>query len=400
MLSYAQNAEDVVLRRVFLDRVTGFYVDIGACDPVEDSVTKHFYDHGWRGVNVEPDSRFHAALAADRPRDVNLRAAIGRGETPLIFYPTGTRGHGTLDAARAAGLNAAEPEMVSQMTLARILAEQAPAEGVEFLKVDVEGWEEEVLASADWSKVRPRVVVVEAVDPDGRPSHERWEGILLAADYKFGLFDGLNRFYCREEDAETLLPRLAAPGNVLDNWRLARELRAQADAVAGRQAEVERMSAALVEQNTTLVAQHTALIAEHTAHAMTRTALSAEETAHAASRGSLIAEHAAHAATRDLLASEQAAHGATRDLLASEQAAHGATRDLLASEQAAHAATRDAVAAERAAHAATRDTLAAERIALGEQRRLLAAVHASTSWRITAPLRDSMRLVRLVRPGG
>ncbi len=414
MLSYAQNAEDVVLRRVFFDRVAGFYVDIGACDPVEDSVTKHFYEQGWHGVNVEPDVRFHAALASDRPRDVNLCAAIGRGTTPITFYPTGTRGHGTLDATRAAGLSVAEPEMVPQITLAQVLAEQAPAEGVEFLKVDVEGWEAEVLASADWSRVRPRVVVVEAVDPNGRPSHEQWEGILLAARYRFGLFDGLNRFYCREEDAETLLPRLAAPGNVLDNWRFARELRAQADAVAGRQVELERLSGALVEQNTTLIAQHTALIAEHTAHALTRTALSAEEAAHAASRGALAAEQAVHAETRGALAAEQAVHAETRGALAAEQAVHAETRGALAAEQAVHAETRGALAAEQAVHAATsdllgterallavtRDALAAEQLALAEQQLLLAAVHASTSWRITTPLRNSMRLVRLVRPGG
>jgi FkbM family methyltransferase len=344
MLSYAQNGEDVVLRRAFFDRVVGFYVDIGACDPVDDNVTKHFYDQGWHGVNVEPDARLHATLAAARPRDVNLCAAIGREAAPLTFYPTGTRGHGTLDAARAASLSAAEPEMVSQITLAQIFAELAPVEGVEFLKVDVEGWEAEVLASADWSKVRPRVVVVEAVDADGRPSHEQWEGILLAAHYRFGLFDGLNRFYCREEDADTLLPRLAAPGNVLDNWRLARELRAQADAVAGRQAELDRLSGALAEQSTTLIAQHMELIAE--------------QTAHAASRGELAAEQAAHMKTRDMLAAEQALH------------------------------------------AATRDALVAEQLALAGQQRLLAAVQASTSWRITAPLRNSVRLVRLVRPGG
>jgi hypothetical protein len=52
---------------------------------------------------------------------------------------------------------------------------------------------------------------VEAVDPAGSPTHESWEPRLLESSYRFGLFDGLNRFYCREEDAENLLPRLAAP---------------------------------------------------------------------------------------------------------------------------------------------------------------------------------------------
>ena len=81
-----------------------------------------------------------------------------------------------------------------------------------------------MLASADWERHRPRVVLVEAVDGDGRPTHEAWEPALLGAGYRLALFDGLNRFYCRDEDAERLLPRLAAPANVLDNWRPVREV--------------------------------------------------------------------------------------------------------------------------------------------------------------------------------
>lgn len=77
MISYAQNAEDVVLRRVFADVGEGFYVDVGACVPVDDSVTFHFYERGWSGVNVEPDPRFAAELSAERTRDVK-RAGCGR----------------------------------------------------------------------------------------------------------------------------------------------------------------------------------------------------------------------------------------------------------------------------------------------------------------------------------
>jgi heptosyltransferase II len=77
MVSYAQNAEDVVLRRAFSGVPTGFYVDVGASSPVDDSVTLHFYERGWRGVNVEPDPDDFRALVAARPRDVNLHAAVG-----------------------------------------------------------------------------------------------------------------------------------------------------------------------------------------------------------------------------------------------------------------------------------------------------------------------------------
>lgn len=306
MVSYAQNAEDVVLRRVFAELEGGFYVDVGACVPMEDNVTFHFYEQGWRGVNIEPDLRYYDELAEARVRDVNLNAAVGVGDGRVTFYPTGTRGQGTLDPRLAAERTDAQPVQVSQISLGRVLSEYTPAQGVDFLKVDVEGWEAKVLASADWKHVRPRIVVVEAVDPEGTPTHEGWEAMLLAAGYHFGLFDGLNRFYCREEDANRLLPRLSAPANVLDNWRAARDVRIQRALevkLAEAEAEAEQVSA--------------------------RTALESERTA--------------------------------------------------------HATTRDTLAAEQARHADTQETLA--------------AVLASTSWAITAPLRDASRLAKVMRRG-
>jgi FkbM family methyltransferase len=227
MVSYAQNAEDVVLRRVFADVERGFYVDVGASHPVADSVTLHFYESGWSGVNIEPDPSDFAALSQARPRDVNINAAVGTGPGPVTFYPSYTRGHGTLVAPGAGQSVETRPIVVPQVSLDRVFADHAPAAGVDFLKIDVEGWETEVVGATDWHAVRPRVVLVEAVDKAGTPTHEAWEPALLTASYRFGLFDGLNRFYCREEDADRLLPRLVAPANVLDNWRRASEVAAR-----------------------------------------------------------------------------------------------------------------------------------------------------------------------------
>ena len=77
LISYAQNFEDVMLARVFAGRDNGFYVDVGAADPINLSVTKWFYDLGWSGLNIEPNKQLFGRLVADRPRDINLDCGVG-----------------------------------------------------------------------------------------------------------------------------------------------------------------------------------------------------------------------------------------------------------------------------------------------------------------------------------
>src|SRR4051794_37044121 len=96
MISYAQNYEDVVLARVLADVSRGFYVDVGANHPEQDSITRHFSDHGWRGINIEP-GRFYTDLAAARPRDVNLHVAVSMVAGPVTFYEGASPGLASLE---------------------------------------------------------------------------------------------------------------------------------------------------------------------------------------------------------------------------------------------------------------------------------------------------------------
>jgi len=86
MLTYAQNFEDLMLARLFGEQSLGFYIDIGAWHPTELSVTKHFYDLGWSGINVEPIRKQYELFAAERPRDVNLCIAVTDRKGPLRFH--------------------------------------------------------------------------------------------------------------------------------------------------------------------------------------------------------------------------------------------------------------------------------------------------------------------------
>jgi FkbM family methyltransferase len=232
MISYAQNFEDVILHRVFRTVGHGRYVDIGAYDPVVDSVTKHFYDRGWSGVNVEAVERFHRKFEEQRPRDWNINVVVGPREGQVEFHEWGDTGLSSyrdgLDGRVMADLGYQKTSRSLPMTTLQAIADRLPPGGVEFLKVDVEGAERDVLLGADWRSFRPRVVVVEAIRP--KPSNEHdagfeptwfeWEGILLANGYEFALFDGLNRFYYRCEEPGLRVP-LSAPANVTDGFTVA-----------------------------------------------------------------------------------------------------------------------------------------------------------------------------------
>ena len=200
IISYAQNHEDVLLQRLFRESPSGFYIDVGACHPVVHSVTKLFYERGWHGINIEPILSLSEMLARERPRDINLRIGLSnrQGTSTLYECPTGV-GLSTFSEEQALDLRRQGYELVEHSTPVTTLAalcEQYADRTIDFLKIDVEGFEQEVLEGADWSRYRPRVVVVEATRPTTNiASYEHWEPILLAADYLFAFFDGLNRYY-------------------------------------------------------------------------------------------------------------------------------------------------------------------------------------------------------------
>jgi len=222
-LSYAQNAEDVRLRRAFLGQAKGFYIDVGANDPVEYSITKHFYESGWSGINVEPAPAPYALIVKDRSRDINLNVGCSNQPGSMTLYA----------ARKATGLSTftAEEAVIHQKngyefdsvtvpvtTLAGICEEHAKNRVIDFLSIDVEGHELEVLEGADFKRFRPRVVVIEATRPNTtEPTHERWQHLVLQHDYLFAVFDGLNRYYVRRED-EPLAAVLALAPNIFDEY--------------------------------------------------------------------------------------------------------------------------------------------------------------------------------------
>ncbi|QND48905.1 FkbM family methyltransferase [Rhizobium lusitanum] len=222
IISYAQNFEDVMLWRALGHIEQGFYIDVGACSPDDMSVTKLFSERGWSGINVEPNPAHYEALKRRRPRDTNLPIALGSQVGQVDIHLFGDTGLSTLDDSIAQSHRENWKETTHTVELRRLAdvwRESVPQDQpVHFLKVDVEGFERDVLLGGDWSAHRPWIVVVEATAPlSPELRHSMWEDILLNADYRFVYFDGLNRFYVAYEHAD-LEAAFSAPPNIFDDY--------------------------------------------------------------------------------------------------------------------------------------------------------------------------------------
>jgi FkbM family methyltransferase len=224
-VSYAQNFEDLMLWRALSNVRDGFYIDVGAGNPDLHTVTRAFYERGWQGINIEPDPARFAVLTDRRDRDLNLPIALADTPGERRFHVISVPGLSTLDSAiafrhRARGLDVRRTK-VAVSTLADVCRRYAPSE-IHFLKIDVEGAEAAVIQGADFSAFRPWIVLAEATVPLTQvANHAAWEPILIAADYRFVWFDGLNRFYLAQEKHAALAPHFRLPPNCFDMFVIA-----------------------------------------------------------------------------------------------------------------------------------------------------------------------------------
>jgi FkbM family methyltransferase len=207
-ISYAQRFEDLYLMRCFGGRPDGFYIDIGSGHPVYDNVSFAFYLKGWSGITVEPNPWLSRLSRAVRPRDRHIEALVGSacGEATLYlvreFHGLSTMIEDHAQAALTQFGKGADPITVPLTTLAALCAGQAPA-SFDFLKIDVEGAEADVLKGGDWRQFRPKLVVVEALAPYTlAPAFEQWEAFLAQHGYGYVWFDSLNRYYLAQEAGE------------------------------------------------------------------------------------------------------------------------------------------------------------------------------------------------------
>lgn len=182
-LSWSQEGEDMILRRLFESRGPGFYVDVGAHDPFRFSNTCYFHRRGWRGINIDANPSAIEGFRKHRPLDVNLCFGIAESPGTLTLHrfdePALDTFDPTLAAARSTmpGYRLVERVEVEVRRLDDVLAAHLPeGQEIDYLTVDVEGFDLQVLRSNEWTRFRPKVLLVEVrgttIDAlDGDPSY-------------------------------------------------------------------------------------------------------------------------------------------------------------------------------------------------------------------------------------
>lgn len=164
--SYSQYGEDLLVDKMIQYKKIGFYVDIGANDPNKFNNTRKFYERGWNGINIEPNIVLFNKICQNRYRDVNLNIGIGVENGNIPFYlinpdTLSTFDKVTADKAVNEGFTIDSIQSVNVSRLDEVLRTHAEDKVIDFLSLDVEGFELEVLESNDWVDFRPRLIMIE-----------------------------------------------------------------------------------------------------------------------------------------------------------------------------------------------------------------------------------------------
>lgn len=166
-LCYSQNGEDLILNRLLENKDKGFFIDVGAHHPVRFSNTYLFYKKGWSGINIDAMPGSMTKFNKIRPKDINIECGVGLKNEQLTFYQFNETALNTFSKKEALsknkdGYKIIKSNFLQVESLENLLDKYMPRNTkIDFLNIDVEGKDEEVLISNNWEKYKPNYILVE-----------------------------------------------------------------------------------------------------------------------------------------------------------------------------------------------------------------------------------------------
>jgi len=201
--SYSQEGEDMILRKYFEGQGQGFFVDVGAHHPKRFSNTYFFYRTGWSGINIDAMPGSMSAFNRTRKRDINLEKAVASVNKDLIYYVfdepaiNGFSEEISIDRNENTRYKIINKIEIRTETLGSILDKYLPenVKTIDFMSVDVEGLDLDVLKSNNWEKFRPQVILVELLNFESFDSDPVFL-FLISKGYKFQAKSFYTFFFC------------------------------------------------------------------------------------------------------------------------------------------------------------------------------------------------------------
>ena len=204
--SYSQSGEDMILNTILSKVRNGVYVDVGANNPTVQSNTRFFYEKGWSGINIDALPGSMKRFKRYRSRDINLEIPISDTEEELTYYMFSSSFYNSFSAEAA---DRYKDKLIGKMPLQTkrlswVLQNYLKDREIDFMSIDVEGLDFQVLKSNDWVRYRPKVILFESHAYDNGFLRDNELGQFLTDNgYHFFCFSPTNVFYIENEFAKS-----------------------------------------------------------------------------------------------------------------------------------------------------------------------------------------------------
>lgn len=201
IVSNSQLGEEIGVKHWYTCHKPGFrgtYVDVGAFHPFYCSNTRWAYEQGWKGINIDASDKSIALFNIFRPNDININCGVSDENGELTYY---VYKRGGMNTFCYEGEEYREKKVVPVKTLNCIL-EEHHIDKIDFLDIDIEGFDEKVVMSFDWKKYSPKCVLIEILRSGGIENiinnsniHKKMKG----EGYNLVGFYTLTAFYVKED---------------------------------------------------------------------------------------------------------------------------------------------------------------------------------------------------------
>ena len=165
---YSQSGEDIIIGNFFQNKNKGFFVDVGAYHPKHYSNTYLLYKNGWRGINIEPNPASIKLFNKYRKNDINLQTGVLNENKEADYHIFNHQSCNTFSKdqketmEKKSFIKIVDKIKINCLPMRDILRRHLPPDTqIDLLNIDVEGLDLEVLQSNDWSKFKPKVIIVE-----------------------------------------------------------------------------------------------------------------------------------------------------------------------------------------------------------------------------------------------